>query len=121
MTDQAHLVPVHERADPHATSMGVQMVREVPQPVTFAGRRALLAELLNEAAELEHSLLVTYLFAVFSLKLDVSEGGVSYRQLELMRQWRATILRVARQEMEHLGIVCNLLTSIGEAPRMRTR
>jgi hypothetical protein len=44
------------------------------------------------------------------------EEGVTWRQLELMRRWQASIMVVARQEMEHLGLVCNLLTAIGEAP-----
>ena len=47
------------------------------------------------------------------------EEGVTWQQLELMRQWGASLLLVARQEMEHLGLVCNLLTAIGEAPTLR--
>src|SRR6185503_13778421 len=33
-----------------------------------------------------------------------------------MRRWEASIMLIARQEMEHLGLVSNLLTAIGEAP-----
>ena len=90
-------------------------------PESDADRRELLADLLNEAAELEHSAMCMYLFAGFSLKKTVAEGAVSFRQLELVRQWHARLMMIARQEMEHLGIVCNLLTAIGEAPRLRPR
>src|SRR5256886_12046283 len=57
-----------------------------------------------------------YLFAGATLKQNYGEGGVTYGQLEQMRRWKSTIMAVARQEMEHLGIVTNLLTAIGEAP-----
>lgn len=82
-------------------------------------RRNRLANLLTEAAEIEHDVMVQYLFAAFSLKKAVSEGGVNYAQLEWMRGWATTMLLVARQEMEHLGLVTNLLTAIGEAPNFR--
>jgi Ferritin-like len=78
-------------------------------------QRIRLAELLSEAAELEHGLLCQYLYAAFSLKRQPEEG-VSWAQLELMRRWEASIMLVARQEMEHLGLVNNMLTAIGEAP-----
>lgn len=77
--------------------------------------RRRLAALLTEAAELEHALMCQYLYAAFSMKRRPDEG-VTWQQLELMRQWEASILLIARQEMEHLGLVCNLLTAIGEAP-----
>lgn len=76
-----------------------------------------LAELLVEAAQVEHDVLCQYLFAAATIKQHHAEGGVSYAQLERMRIWKSTIMEVARQEMEHLGIVTNLLTAIGEAPR----
>jgi hypothetical protein len=77
-------------------------------------RRRLVA-LLTEAAELEHALMCQYLYAALSMKRRVEEG-VTWQQLELMRRWEASIMLIARQEMEHLGLVCNLLTAIGEAP-----
>jgi hypothetical protein len=80
-----------------------------------AHERTRLAELLSEAAELEHGLMCQYLYAAFSLKRWPDEG-VSWAQLELMRRWEASIMLVARQEMEHLGLVNNMLTAIGEAP-----
>jgi hypothetical protein len=78
--------------------------------------RVRLANLLTDAAEIEHCAACQYLFLAFSMKRHPNEGGVNWRQLELMRQWEANITLIARQEMEHLGLVCNLLTAIGEAP-----
>jgi ferritin-like protein len=78
-------------------------------------KRLRVAELLSEAAELEHGLMCQYLFAAFSMKRGPDEK-VTWRQLETMRRWEASIMLVARQEMEHLGLVNNILTAIGEAP-----
>jgi hypothetical protein len=75
-----------------------------------------LGELLVAAAELEHGVVCQYLFAAFSMKRHPDEGKVSWKQLELMRRWEADLLLISRQEMEHLGLVANLLTAIGEAP-----
>lgn len=99
----------------------IKLAQPLPDPVTVAEKRSLLADLLTEAAELEHTVMAMYLFAAFALKTSPDEGGVSYRQLELIRSWKGTLLEVARQEMEHLGIVSNLLTAIGEAPAFRAR
>lgn len=82
-------------------------------------KRLWLAELLCEAAELEHALACKYLFAAFSLKEEEWEGDVTWQQLEMIRGWETTLLLIARQEMEHLALVCNLLTAIGEAPYLR--
>jgi ferritin-like protein len=85
-------------------------------PADRMAKRTRLGNLLATAAELEHGVVCQYLFVAFSMKRHTSEGGVSWAQLELMRQWEAQILLIARQEMEHLGLVSNLLTAIGEAP-----
>ncbi|MBB3084107.1 ferritin-like domain-containing protein [Geodermatophilus sabuli] len=70
---------------------------------------------LHEAAELEHGLMIQYLFPAFSMKKRLDEG-LSAPQQRSARTWQATILRVAVEEMGHLGTVCNLLASIGEGP-----
>lgn len=77
-------------------------------------RRTELGRLLDLAARAEQALLCRYLFAAFSMKRTHDEGAVSYAQLESMRRWESTILRIARQEMEHLGLVFNLQTAIGK-------
>ncbi len=77
-----------------------------------------LADLLDQAATVEHDVLCQYLFAAATFKQSPDEGGVTWAQLELMRGWKSTLMQVARQEMEHLGIVTNLLSAVGEAPRL---
>ena len=80
--------------------------------------RAQLIYLLTEAAELEHGIMCCYLFAAFSMKVDVKEG-VSEEQLGPMRRWRGTILQIALEEMLHMSLACNLLTAVGGAPHLR--
>ena len=92
----------------------------VVRPADVAKRKR-LALLLAQAAELEHAAMCMYLFASSTMKSTVAEGGVTLMQLETMRQWRAHMMVVAREEMEHLGIVLNLLSAIGEAPVLRRR
>jgi hypothetical protein len=79
--------------------------------------RSPLVYMLCEAAELEHALMCEYLFAAFSLKRSVEEG-LTHEQLAAVERWRSTILGVAQQEMLHLAIACNLLTSIGVSPHL---
>jgi nitrite reductase/ring-hydroxylating ferredoxin subunit len=83
-------------------------------PIVVENREELIF-LLSEAAELEHMLMLEYLFAAFSLKTDTSEG-LTEEQLEAARRWERVISEVASQEMLHLASVSNLLTAIGGAP-----
>jgi Ferritin-like len=87
-------------------------------PQDLANRQRLVA-LLDEAAEIEHMVLCQYLYAAFSLKRHPEEGGVTWAQLEKMRQWGSHLMLIARQEMEHLGLVANLLLALGEAPHFQ--
>src|SRR3712207_6156338 len=86
-------------------------------PIAIENREDLIF-LLSEAAELEHGLLCSYLFAAFSLK-DGPDEGLAEDELRAVRGWKGTILGVAVQEMLHLTLVCNLLTAIGAAPHLR--
>lgn len=74
-----------------------------------------LISALHKAAALEHGVVCRYLFAGFSLKTHPAEGGATPAQLERVRTWQTTLFRVAREEMEHMGLVCNLLTAVGGA------
>lgn len=56
-----------------------------------------------------------YLFAAYTMKRSTSEG-LSEVQLEKTRGWEALMTLVARQEMEHMGLVLNLLSAIGGTP-----
>jgi len=74
-----------------------------------------LINALHEAAELEHGLMIQYLFAALTMKKRLDEG-INGPQQELVRIWEGQILSVAREEMAHLGTVCNLLSAIGSPP-----
>ena len=63
-----------------------------------------LRNALHEAAELEHGLLLQYLFAAFSLKRRLEEG-LSPLDQALIGNWERVILAVAVEEMAHLGAV----------------
>ncbi|WP_428663824.1 ferritin-like domain-containing protein [Reyranella sp.] len=77
------------------------------------GRREYLIHLLTEAAEIEHNLLCSYLYAAFSLKRG---GESSAREFRALDGWRATIMGVAIEEMGHLALVNNMLVATGGAP-----
>ena len=75
-------------------------------------------DLLTEAAEIEHGLMCTYLYAGWRLKQSVAEG-VTPDQLAAIERWRKEIRSVAMEEMAHLATVNNLLMSIGSPPHFR--
>jgi hypothetical protein len=80
--------------------------------------REQLIYLLTEAAEIEHGLMCTYLYAGWSLKQSASEG-LTPAQCEAIGRWRKEIRSVAMEEMAHLATVNNLLMSIGSPPHFR--
>jgi hypothetical protein len=88
-----------------------------PPATALIDTREELIIALTEAAELEHGLLTQYLFAAYSMKKSPAEG-LSAAQFELVRRWESVILKVAREEMAHLGTVCNMLTAVGGTPRL---
>src|SRR5258706_4247503 len=79
--------------------------------------REALIYTLGKAAELEHLIMLQYLFAAFSLKQTAREG-LSPEALAAVKGWRKTLMEIAEQEMLHLALVQNLLTSVGAAPRL---
>jgi len=79
-------------------------------------RRDELIGALIEAAEIEHGLMVQYLFPALSMKKRLDEG-ISAPEQRMVRSWERTILGVAVEEMGHLGTVCNLLAAVGSGPR----
>src|SRR5215472_13679232 len=86
------------------------------QPIVIE-RREELVYMLREAAELEHGLMCEYLFAAFSLKTHV-DSGLNANQLEAVNRWRSVIMEVAVQEMLHLALACNMLSSLGASPHL---
>ena len=77
--------------------------------------REALVYTLSKAAQLEHLVMLQYLYAAFSMK-DRDDEGLSPDQLAAVKRWRHTILEIAGQEMLHLALVENLLTAVGAAP-----
>lgn len=83
----------------------------------LAGSREQLVHALYEAAELEHNLMCTYLYAAFSLK-SVETEGLRAVEAEAVERWRRSILQVAIEEMGHLAAVWNITIALGAAPRI---
>jgi len=75
-------------------------------------RREYLIHLLTEAAEIEHNLLCSYLYAALSLKRGRESSAAESTALD---GWLKTIMTVAIEEMGHLALVNNLLVAIGGA------
>ncbi len=71
---------------------------------------AWLAESLQAAIELEMSTIPPYLYAAWSIDPAADPSDV-----------RGTILEIAKEEMLHMGIACNLLVSIGGQPKILQR
>src|SRR5690349_22071068 len=86
------------------------------QPDIPSVSREALIHALYEAAELEHNLMCTYLYAAFSLKSGAEEG-LSPAEAEATARWRRAILRVAVEEMGHLTAVWNITSALGGSPR----
>lgn len=83
-----------------------------------ATHREQLIGMLCEAAEIEHCLMCTYLYAAFSLKQSLDED-LTPDELLAVRRWRAAIIGVATDEMLHLALVNNLLIALGARPHYR--
>src|SRR5258707_15040022 len=66
--------------------------------------------LLSIDAEIEHSLMVQYLYGAYSL------GGpqVPPKHRDMVRGWQDIVLGVAKEEMGHLISIQNVLRLIGE-------
>lgn len=64
--------------------------------------------LLTAAAEIEHALMVQYLYAAYSLR--VVEGEALVQQVKALQD---LLLQIAREEMGHLATVQNLLHLLG--------
>ena len=84
---------------------------ELPLPPKPEGMewRDYLIMLLHIGAEIEHSLMVQYLYAAYSL----NDRTGSARQRKKVGEWRNLILTVAKEEMGHLLTVQNLLCLLG--------
>jgi Ferritin-like len=82
------------------------------EPKIVVANREDLWSLLAEAAQLEHMIMCQYLYAEFSLKTGTDEG-LSGEQADAVERWRKVLRGIAVEEMLHLALVANLMTSIG--------
>jgi hypothetical protein len=78
----------------------------------FASPYLELARLLREATEIEHALMLQYLYAAFSLKPDYADIAGSGAP------GSTDLIGVAVQEMQHLATVNRLLAALGAAPNL---
>jgi len=79
--------------------------------------REQLWSLLVEAAQIEHMIMCQYLYACFSLKTEPDEG-LTAQQADAVARWQETLTGIAIEEMLHLALVMNVMTSIGAAPTL---
>jgi Ferritin-like len=93
-----------------------QLRVEIPDLREFPGPRDKARILLETAAEVEHALVVEYLYAAFSLKSsqEVSDPA----QQSALQDWFDVLRLIARQEMGHLMTAQNLLLAIGLRPNL---
>jgi Ferritin-like len=103
-----HLGLLFEEAKPEKLLAPAAGRQPCPVPVEFTPHRYAVF-LLHVAAEIEHALMVQYLYAAFSL------GGskVPTDRLIEVSQWREIILGIAKEEMGHLMTVQNVLRCLG--------
>lgn len=69
-----------------------------------------LVMLLHVAAEIEHGLMVQYLYAAYSLG---GPDAATPKHQACVRRWQTSLLRVAKEEMGHLLTVQNILRLVG--------
>jgi CDGSH-type Zn-finger protein/uncharacterized Fe-S cluster protein YjdI len=80
-------------------------------------QREILINSLYEAAELEHNLMCTYLYAAASLK-DGEGEGLAADEAAAVKRWRQVLIGVTVQEMGHLAAVWNITSALGASPRI---
>ena len=95
-----HIVSDYAQALPPAAKQETRSIER-----HFADPYIELVRLLHEASEIEHSLMVQYLYGAFSVKAE-------YQTIA------GDLTGVAIQEMQHLGKVNKLLVALGASPTM---
>ncbi len=113
MTTPASLTPGSQGR--LANVLALRGTRATPEAPFVIEHREALIYMLCLAAELEHSIMCQYLYAAFSLK-QATDENLTPGQVKAIERWRKAVTHVATQEMLHLALVQNLLTSIGAAP-----
>lgn len=85
------------------------------EPTIVVEHREHLWYLLAEAAQVEHLIMCQYLYASFSLKTE-PEDGLTQEQAAAAARWQELLTGIAVEEMLHLALVFNVMSSIGAAP-----
>ena len=93
---------------PATVSALVEMEVELPVLDAFPTPLEKVSALLQNAAEVEHALLVQYLYAAYALK-DSAQELPDAGQLAQATKWRKVLRGIATEEMGHLMTVQNLL------------
>ena len=90
-----------------------EKIRKTGLP-SVPGRTARLKAiyLLQVAAEIEHALMVQYLYAAYSLDEAYGQGDGT-ETTQIVDAWKRDLRLIARQEMAHFITVQNLLISLG--------
>ena len=86
---------------------------KLPDPSEVMSVRDKTIFFLHTAAEIEHSLLVQYLYAAFSLGEVNARADLTDAQKIQTASWQSSIRTIAKQEMGHLITVQNLLRLVG--------
>ena len=92
---------------------------ELPDLGAFPTPLAKAEILLQSACEVEHALMVQYLYSAYSLKAPAQVSDLAQRKVlseTSANGWPFTLLTVAREEMGHLMSVENMLLLLGLAP-----
>src|SRR5215813_13715576 len=87
-----------------AEVIGLRGGTAAPEAPFVIEHREALIYMLYEAAELEHGIMLQYLFAAFSLKRSTDEG-LTEDELAAAERWRKVVAHVATEEMLHLALV----------------
>jgi hypothetical protein len=102
-------IAAHRQNQLRAVAGGQVTIRPLPTKPEEMTWRDYLIMLLQIGSELEHGLMVQYLYAAYSLGGD----DLSPEDQARVRGWQDLILTVAREEMGHLLTVQNLLCLVG--------
>ena len=109
---RAPTAPRHKGALRHAAKNRTELHAAGAIVRDFADPHLELLRLLREAAEIEHGLMLQYLYGAFSLREDYQDlGGYGSATAD-------NLLGVAIQEMQHLGAVNRLLVELGSCPHL---
>jgi hypothetical protein len=117
-----HDFEVHADAGARTTPGATQtLTMQVPDLTGWPSPLDKARILLESAAEIEHTLMVQYLYATYSLKssdevTDVEQQAALDDAAE--DSWPQVLLGIAREEMGHLLTVQNLLLLLGLPPNL---